>query len=78
MRIVGCQHNRSGLGRPGVGTRAFRGSLGVLIGDGCVRGSFGCCRIQVVELDTHLNSPEFAGAVVQAFKQVYAKRTSRP
>ena len=30
--------------------------------------------IQVIELDTHLNTPEFASAVVQAFRDVFALR----
>ena len=28
--------------------------------------------IEVIELDTHLNSPEFATAIVQAFRGVFA------
>lgn len=32
--------------------------------------------IQVVELDTHLNSPEFANAVVKAFRAAYAAATA--
>jgi uncharacterized protein (UPF0261 family) len=33
--------------------------------------------IQVIELDTHLNTPEFANAVVRAFKEVFGLRTGR-
>lgn len=33
--------------------------------------------IQIIELDTHLNTPEFAGAVVRAFRDVYARRADR-
>jgi uncharacterized protein (UPF0261 family) len=33
--------------------------------------------IQVVEVDTHLNTPEFATAVVQAFREVFALRAGR-
>jgi uncharacterized protein (UPF0261 family) len=28
--------------------------------------------IQIIEVDTHLNSPEFARAVIQAFKEAYS------
>ena len=33
--------------------------------------------IEVIELDTHLNTPEFATAVVQAFRKVFALRPGR-
>jgi len=33
--------------------------------------------IQVIELDTHLNTPEFANAVVRAFKEVFGLRPAR-
>jgi uncharacterized protein (UPF0261 family) len=32
--------------------------------------------IQIIEVDTHLNTPEFARAVTQAFKETYALRIS--
>ncbi len=32
--------------------------------------------IQITELETHLNTPEFARAVVEAFKEAYALRTT--
>jgi uncharacterized protein (UPF0261 family) len=33
--------------------------------------------IQLIEMDTHLNTAEFAGAVVQAFREVFALRAGR-
>lgn len=33
--------------------------------------------IEVIELETHLNTPEFATAVVQAFRKVFALRSGR-
>jgi uncharacterized protein (UPF0261 family) len=33
--------------------------------------------IQIIEVDTHINTPEFARAVSQAFKDAYALGTDR-